>query len=345
MSVEVAKMALAMGNTKLVEKFLNSLDKATDIINEVNPLKNYKSGQVSLSELRAFTPYWDTHLKKRDIHFKLTIFNDKWIEMDHMVDGNNTSSKKKDRPTGQPAKSEWWMSFADWTRARTLMLKYLREVYKHGPFAKDLEKHFEYVEKLSLRHSWITAFRYDIMVRTDVLCNRINGAPGDPSVARENFLDEAKARTELLQDGRSCSLDNPYARGGPKEKFSPITGKPYPKGIDHESIDIERTSDENCLAPPEFNQQHSLVERNNNFKSYDGTFKRNDNWQSYQAKNDNYQNRNRRNNRGKGLRKELSPGPYQRFDKSKGKQPEKSNIRDDDNPRQSEQSVKDVTDK
>jgi hypothetical protein len=71
-----------------------------------------------------------------------------------------------------------------------------------------LEKHFDYVESLGLRHGWITAFRYDIMVRMDVLCNRIEGAPGDPSVKRESFLEEAKARTTLLQDGRITLLDN-----------------------------------------------------------------------------------------------------------------------------------------
>jgi hypothetical protein len=70
------------------------------------------------------------------MYFKLTIFNDKWIELDHMVDGNN-SSKKKDKPTGQLAKSEWWLSFADWTRAKTLMLKYLRNMFNHKPFADE----------------------------------------------------------------------------------------------------------------------------------------------------------------------------------------------------------------
>lgn len=54
----------------------------------------------------------------------------------------------------------------------------------------------------------MTAFRYDIAVRTDVTCNHVNGAPGDPSVKREEFLEDALARTNLLRDGRFMKYDN-----------------------------------------------------------------------------------------------------------------------------------------
>ena len=71
-----------------------------------------------------------------------------------------------------------------------------------------LEQHFDYVQQLSVRHGWVTAFRYDIAVRTDVMCNHVNGAPGDPSVKREEFLEDALARTNLLRDGRIMKYDN-----------------------------------------------------------------------------------------------------------------------------------------
>lgn len=71
-----------------------------------------------------------------------------------------------------------------------------------------LEEHFEYVQQLSVRHGWMTAFRYDLAVRTDVMCNHVNGAPGDPSVKREEFLEDALARTNLLRDGRIMKYDN-----------------------------------------------------------------------------------------------------------------------------------------
>ena len=70
------------------------------------------------------------------------------------------------------------------------------------------EEHFGYVQQLSVRHGWVAAFRYDIAVRTDVMVNHINGAPGDPSVKREEFLEDALARTNLLRDGRIMKYDN-----------------------------------------------------------------------------------------------------------------------------------------
>lgn len=76
------------------------------------------------------------------------------------------------------------------------------------PLVLSLEEHFEYVQQLSVRHGWVTAFRYDIAVWTDVMCNHVNGAPGDPSVKREEFLEDALARTNLLQDGRIIKYDN-----------------------------------------------------------------------------------------------------------------------------------------
>lgn len=207
-----AKKALAKGDDVLLERILGSLEKADDAKNTVkaeesNPLKNYKKGETSRSGLRSFTEYWDSHLKKLDIHFPLTIFNEEWIELDTMV-ATSSTSKKKEKITGQTPKNEWWLLFAEWTRARQLMVKYLKEHYKHVDFGNDLEEHFKYVQKLSVRHGWVTAFRYDIAVRTDVTCNHFNGAPGDPSVRREEFLEDALARTNLLRDGRIMKYDN-----------------------------------------------------------------------------------------------------------------------------------------
>ncbi|EGG03803.1 Hypothetical protein MELLADRAFT_72526 [Melampsora larici-populina 98AG31] len=202
--IDKAYKALDLGDSKLAKKLLLKM-KVEELINttkstsdKANPMSKYKSGKTANNTLRRFTDYWDNHLKLMDIHFPLTIFNSEWIEFDSLIAGKSMS-KKKDKPTGQPAKNEWWLSFADWTRARILMVKYLKEQYGHEAFAKDLEKHFEYVQQLSDRHGWIVAFRYDIAVRNDVTCNRIDGAPGDPSERRQEFLDDAIARTAFLQ--------------------------------------------------------------------------------------------------------------------------------------------------
>lgn len=136
-----AKNALAKGDEMLLERILGSLEKVEDSktvvkSNEINPLKNYKKGETSRSGLRGFTEYWDIHLKKLDIHLPLTIFNEEWIELDTMVASSNTS-KKKDKVTGQTPKSEWWLSFDEWTRSRQLMVKYVKQHYKHVDFGNE----------------------------------------------------------------------------------------------------------------------------------------------------------------------------------------------------------------
>lgn len=137
----------------------------------------------------------------------------------------------------------------------------------------------------------MTAFRYDIAVRSDVLCNHVNGAPGDPSVKRDEFLEDALARTNLLRDGRILKYDNPYAKGNEKERFSPITGDRYPVGKNHNSasIDVDLDDDGSYLKVPG-------AQKENNVKY----------------------NNNRRNDRGKFLKR--SQSPYARDGKGKEKQ-------------------------
>ena len=136
-----AKKALAKGDDALLERILASMEKAEDAKttykkDEINPLKNYKKGETSRTGLRGFTEYWDNHLKKLDVHLPLTIFNEEWIELDSMIAIGNPS-KKKDKITGQIPKSEWWLSFAEWTRARQLMIKYVKQQYKHVDFGNE----------------------------------------------------------------------------------------------------------------------------------------------------------------------------------------------------------------
>lgn len=135
------KKALEKGDDALLNRILTSMEKLEDskkttTKDEINPLKNYKKGETSRSGLRGFTEYWDNHLKKLDIHLPLTIFNEEWIELDTMVAVGN-SSKKKEKITGQIPKSEWWLSFAEWTRSRQLMIKYIKQHYKHVDFGKE----------------------------------------------------------------------------------------------------------------------------------------------------------------------------------------------------------------
>ncbi|KAH9810696.1 hypothetical protein DFH28DRAFT_932518 [Melampsora americana] len=90
---------------------------------------------------------------------------------------------------------------------------------------------------------------------------------------REVFLEEAIARTTTLQDGQIMPKDNPYAAGKERERFNPINGRKYLYGKNHNSTEGLNIVDQTNLTIPEN-------------KGYQG---------------------NRRNNRGKGFNRSVSP--------------------------------------
>lgn len=210
---KAAKAALDAGDSSLAAEILSKLDdralipKIKDTTTSTRVMARFAPGKTTETKLVPLTPYWDDHMCKLDIHIPLTVFDVDWITRDLLV-AVKKASKNKDRPTGQLPKSEWWMSYGDWTRSTRLFLEYLREVYHHNEFADALEKHFAYVIKLDERHCWVTAFRCDIAVRSNVMCHHVDGAVADPSVKRPVFLESAKAKTDTFKDGWIVRHDN-----------------------------------------------------------------------------------------------------------------------------------------
>lgn len=198
---------MASGDTELAADILANLKNKSSTLSSTTPLvpqgkvkATFAAGKTTETDLAPFTPYWDDHLWKLDIHLPLTIFDVDWIDR-YLLTAAKKSSKQKDRPTGLLPKSEWWLSYSDWTRATRLFIQYLKEVYHHDEFAVALQKHFDYVVKIDERHDWVTAFRYDIAVRSNVMCHHVNGSVADPSVKRPTFLESARAKTDSFRDG------------------------------------------------------------------------------------------------------------------------------------------------
>lgn len=209
-----AKAALAAGDDTLVSKILRDAGGKTsemlsaDVSKPATRVKaTFAPGLTTETDLIPLTPYWDDHMWKLDIYIPLSIFDPDWISKDLLV-AVKKGSKSKDKPTGQLPKSEWWLSFGDWTRASRLFIQYLREVYHHDAFASAMEAHFDYVAKLDNLHDWVTAFRYDIAVRSNVMCHHVNGSVADPSVKRPSFLESARAKTDTFKDGWIRRHDN-----------------------------------------------------------------------------------------------------------------------------------------
>ena len=121
--MEQAKAALANGDSDLLSSILTKLDKNSAIANatkmsltQERTKATFAAGETTETELTPLTPYWDDHMWKVDIPIPLTIFNEDWLSRDLLV-AVKKASKTKDRPTGQLPKSEWLMSYSDWTRS------------------------------------------------------------------------------------------------------------------------------------------------------------------------------------------------------------------------------------
>lgn len=75
------------------------------------------------------------------------------------------------------------------------------------------------------------------------MCHHVNGGVADPSVRRQKFLDAAKAKTDSFKDGWIQQHDNPYVKGGERERSNPLTGKRYEKSQSHDANEPENSTD------------------------------------------------------------------------------------------------------
>lgn len=140
--LEKAKAALAEGNTSKAAELLSYIETPAAVSNVKTKISSsthkkaaFRPGLTTETDLMPLTPYWDEHMWKLDIHIPLTIFNVDWINRDLLVAVKNVK-KSKEKMTGQLPRSEWWMSYSDWTRATRLFVRYLKEVYQHLDFAE-----------------------------------------------------------------------------------------------------------------------------------------------------------------------------------------------------------------
>lgn len=75
------------------------------------------------------------------------------------------------------------------------------------------------------------------------MCHHVNGGVADPSVKRPKFLNAAKAKTDTFKDGWIQQHNNPYVKGGEKERSNPLTGGRYDKNQSHDANEPKDVSD------------------------------------------------------------------------------------------------------
>jgi hypothetical protein len=103
-----------------------------------------------------------------------------------------------------------------------------RDIYKIPEFAQWIVEHKANVDEIISTDSFLTGFRYDMIVRANTFAYRVETASGssvvDISVMRKEVREKAWATTRKLDELNFT--DNSYAKGGKRFGFDSKTGNP-----------------------------------------------------------------------------------------------------------------------
>ncbi|KAA1092383.1 hypothetical protein PGTUg99_024726 [Puccinia graminis f. sp. tritici] len=207
----------------------------------------YAIGAVTNHQDIGFTPYFDKNIKKLKAPLPLTIFDRDWqkkaIAAHLSVKPSKSSEDKAYR--GLPFHSEWTQTHSRWTNNHRAFHLTLRDVYNKTRFAEKLLQHKENCDEISDEFGFMTAFRYDMQIRSNAFAHRVptkNGA-AIPDIAVKQTLIAERCYNTVRSAGETNWTDNYYAPGGSHSHINPDTGRERlvrsasynPKGVkDHE---------------------------------------------------------------------------------------------------------------
>ncbi|OAV87489.1 hypothetical protein PTTG_06690 [Puccinia triticina 1-1 BBBD Race 1] len=182
----------------------------------------------------GFTPYFDKNIREFRGPIPLTIFDKNW-QRDAIQWYTNQRSKGDEKDgnyIGYEYPNEWLQSFSKWTTNHCNFYITFRDLYGYPEFAEWILLHKENVDKIVGEEGFMTAFRYDMIVRQNAFSYQVTTDTGaisavDISMYRDDVKQEAWRITLTL--GENDETDNPYAIGGEKFGYDPNTGKPRVK--------------------------------------------------------------------------------------------------------------------
>ncbi|OAV95500.1 hypothetical protein PTTG_26635 [Puccinia triticina 1-1 BBBD Race 1] len=121
--------------------------------------------------------------------------------------------KKDGNYIGFEYPNEWTQTFSKWTTNHRNFYITFKDMYGYTEFANWILLHKENVDKIVGEEGFMTAFRYDMIVRQNVFSYQVTTKSGEISA-----VDISIFREEVKQ------TDNPYAIGGKKFGYNPNTG-------------------------------------------------------------------------------------------------------------------------
>ncbi|OAV98774.1 hypothetical protein PTTG_25499 [Puccinia triticina 1-1 BBBD Race 1] len=182
----------------------------------------------------GFTPYFNRNIREFRGPIPLTIFDKNWQRdaIQFYTNRRTRGDKKDGNYIGYEYPNKWSQTFSKWTTNHRNFYLTFRDLYNYPEFAEWILLHKENVNKIISAKGFMTAFRYDMIVRQNAFSYQVTTDTGEVSaVDISMFRDDVKreAWRITLTLSKNDETDNPYAIGGEKFGFDPNTGKPRPK--------------------------------------------------------------------------------------------------------------------
>ncbi|OAV90027.1 hypothetical protein PTTG_28448 [Puccinia triticina 1-1 BBBD Race 1] len=175
--------------------------------------------------------------------------------------------------------NEWTQSFSKWTTNHQKFYITFRDLYNYPEFTEWILLHKENVYKIVGEEGFMTAFRYDMIVRQNVCSYQVTTDSGaisavDISMYRDDIKREAwRIRLTL---GENDETDNPYAYGAKKFGFDPNTGKQRVKllkgGEDHPKQESNSSQGRGGFQGRGSMDRWSQDQRNSDYGGYNGRY-------------------------------------------------------------------------
>ncbi|KAH9451620.1 hypothetical protein Pst134EA_025568 [Puccinia striiformis f. sp. tritici] len=160
----------------------------------------------------------------------LTIFNWIWQEAVLVYHSQNTPKEEKSDKgivtyKGKPDPKELRQTHSEWTLNHTCFRETMRK-YKCPVLARWLKLHKDNCDRLREKSGFMTALRYDIIIRRNTIAFRTENN-GKESFSNISIFKTDTAETVYTESRNFEELsfhNNPYARGGVRADWDPLTG-------------------------------------------------------------------------------------------------------------------------
>ncbi|KAI7936311.1 hypothetical protein MJO29_015614, partial [Puccinia striiformis f. sp. tritici] len=183
----------------------------------------------------GFAPYFHKNILELKGPIPLTIFNRAWQAralLWHSANHLSSAAEKAEKSLryyGLAVPDEYAQSHSDWTLNYGVFHVTMKISYKYETLAEWILLHKANCDRMLSKDGFMVALRYDIKMRTNAWQFKptIDGVEyvSDFSEVRQDTYEEAyseaRANGELI-----FKTVNPYATGGPREKWEAATGTP-----------------------------------------------------------------------------------------------------------------------